>query len=535
MEENNKTNDVTSVQEISDIEKSDVDKILADKELVNIILAEKGIQLPHTEDGKRPRVNQEALTGVAMTLVFFVLGLFIVSPFLQLICRMIEGATNSSWTPGEVEWIDSRIFVRNYQHMIRNINMMVGFTALFIYLISIYKIIVARKKILKNWKRYISAALPFIIFVLFVVSIIVVTRIRGYNEYDKSGHPYMYESIYSYMLYPLAYFFCGMFVWKSSYKKILLYAFIFTAFPLSVLALWNEWVHPFKYFLGNGVTTVFHNSNHYGYYLALVIFTSAILFVIEKKLWRKIVSFISMCFATIVLQLNNTLGAFLAVAFAMLLFLLYSIVMNYKAHKAGRCEKMSFLRSFFRAGSWQQALLVLVVFLGITLFMSMFYNTIITSVVTIGSDVGDILSDPMENDRAGSGRWCLWKGAAKYIVKEPWLGYGVEGLLNTHQIGTPHNELLQYAEFFGVITTFLYVLAIWFVMWRIFRYGRHLSMSTLLCFFVSITYLASSFFGVAIYYTTPFIYIFLGLTYAEFFHYKCNDTLGTEVLPQKNQ
>lgn len=38
----------------------------------------------------------------------------------------------------------------------------------------------------------------------------------------------------------------------------------------------------------------------------------------------------------------------------------------------------------------------------------------------------------------------------------------------------------------------------------------------MICFFVSIGYLASSFFGVTIFYTTPFFYIFLGLTYAEY-------------------
>ena len=37
--------------------------------------------------------------------------------------------------------------------------------------------------------------------------------------------------------------------------------------------------------------------------------------------------------------------------------------------------------------SWQAALLVLLVFLGITFIMSFFYNTIITSVVKLGSDV----------------------------------------------------------------------------------------------------------------------------------------------------
>ena len=499
-----------------------LDDIMKDPGLIEKILAEKGIKLPEKDTEEKARINIEAISVIMNGLVFFVLGIFITSPFIQLFCRVIDDLTDSKWNVGVSGIVDNRKFINNYQHMIGNINALVCLTAAFLYIMVIYKVFTKRKKIFGNIKKYLSAALPFIIFLMFSVSIIVVTCIRGFNEFDKKGHPYMNESIYSYMLYPLSYFFCGLFVWKSSYKKILLYALIFTAFPLNILALYNEWVGGFLYFRGSGVVAVFHNSNHYGYYLAMVLFTSGILFVIEEKIWRRIVSLISMIVATIVLIINNTLGAYLAVSLSFVLFIIYSILSNRR--KRGDDEKTGsalvkhkgFLKKIFWPGGWQCAILILVIFIGITVLMSRRYNTVGSSVSVMVGDVGDILSDPMENDKAGSGRWRLWKGAVRHIVEEPLLGFGVEGLLTQYEIGTPHNEILQYAEFFGVITTALYILAVWLVMWRVFRNFKKMSKSTMLCFFACFTYLASSFFGVAIYYTTPFVYIFLGLTYAEY-------------------
>lgn len=388
-----------------------LDDIMKDPELVEKILAEKGIKLPEKDTEEKARINIEAISVIMNGLVFFVLGIFITSPFIQLFCRVIDDLTDSKWNVGVSGIVDNRKFINNYQHMIGNINALVCLTAAFLYIMVIYKAFTKRKKIFGNKKKYLSAALPFIIFLMFSVSIIVVTCIRGFNEFDKKGHPYMNESIYSYMLYPLSYFFCGLFVWKSSYKKILLYALIFTAFPLNILALYNEWVGGFLYFRGSGVVAVFHNSNHYGYYLAMVLFTSGILFVIEEKIWRRIVSLISMIVATIVLIINNTLGAYLAVSLSFVLFIIYSILSNRR--KRGDDEKTGsapvkhkgFLKKIFWPGGWQCAILILVIFIGITVLMSRRYNTVGSSVSVMAGDVGDILSDPMENDKAGSGRW----------------------------------------------------------------------------------------------------------------------------------
>ncbi|MCR5147838.1 MAG: O-antigen ligase family protein [Eubacterium sp.] len=561
-----------------------IDEILADKELMAKIMANrKKSSGDSDEPERRMKINQEAIAIVATSLVFFVLGLFIISPLVEFFCRMIDAASDPKWTIGLNYGIDSKKFVSNYQHTIQNINILVHLTAAFLYVYSGYRIVTGWKRIKKNIKAELSRLLPFLIFILFDVMIIVVTNVRGFNEYDRTGHPYMFESIYSYILYPLAYFFCGMMVYKDRQRKIILYALMVTALPLNILALVDEWVSPIKYFATNGVVTVFHNSNHYGYYLALIIITSALLFTCEKIIWLKIFELISMALGVVVLIINNTLGAYLAVGFVLGLYLIYNIVMkikssrvvveNYEADEevqavssvaekpdadddkravlgvaeksdaaendkqivlgvdenpdaAGKSKHAAAAEESRQAAakkpqyiSIKKAAIVLGLFLLITAAMSIRYKTVTQSVTTMVSDVGDVLENPTSETvgYAGSGRWILWKGAFKHILEEPILGFGVEGLLNTYMIGTPHNELLQYAEFFGVPVMLLYVAACLMVLWRVIRNSAKMSGSTMVCFFVTIGYLASSFFGVAIYYTTPFLYIFLGLTYAEYF------------------
>lgn len=448
--------------------------------------------------GSLTEIRIESLRVIGNLLIIFVLGLFIVSPFVQMILRAINGLDDQPLmiTSG---------YVRYYQWTIKNTHYIARFTAgLVVAWLILYSIVRNRTgksnddKISK--KALFSKLLPMFVFILFVISIILVTIIRGPNEYDLTGHPYMFESIYSYISYPLVFFFCGMMLTQEKHRRLLLYALLFTSMPVNILALINEWATKIRLFNGAGVCAVFHNSNHYGYYLALTIITAALLFVYEKTAWLKAFSSVCATIATMVLIINNTLGAYLAVLLVLILFVIYSFVIVKENRKL--------------------SLIILGSYLLITFVMSFWYSTIISSFVTLFGDIGMIIEDPLEADKAGSSRWKLWKGTVSHMGESPWLGFGVEGLLNTYGVGTPHNEFLQYAEFFGIQTSLLYIIACAIILLRVFKNSKKLDKTTMICFFVCIGYLASSFFGVAIYYTTPFIYIFLGLTYAEYLHKK---------------
>lgn len=447
------------------------------------------------EQSTSAEVKIKSLGTLGSLLTVFVLGLFVTSPFIQLLLRVIKGLENQPL-------MLNSSYVRYYQWTIRNTHYIAGFTALIVLLWLIVYTVIRRRSDRNGVQISISEHLwnylPMLIFIAFVISIILVTVIRGPNEYDLTGHPYMYESIYSYITYPLVYFFCGMMLFSEKARRLIMYLLIFTALPVNILAAVDYWIVKLSIFGSKSVCAVFHNSNHYGYYLAITLICSALLFVYEKKLWLRIVEAVSSVVAAVVLIVNNTLGAYLAVLFVLILFVVYSFVIV-KQHK-------------------RISLILLICYLAITLVMSFFYNTVFSSVIGMFTDIGRIIDDPLETKdpehSSGIARWKLWTSTVKYLKEKPFTGFGVEGMLNTHHVGTPHNEFLQYAEFFGIQTSLLYIAACCTVMLRVFFKLKTVDKTTVIGFFVCLGYLASSFFGVAIYYTTPFIYIFLGLTYA---------------------
>lgn len=438
----------------------------------------------------------KALSIITKILLLFTVASFLFSPCFQLILRALVLHNSTHY---EKEEFYTRYTIDVYQDMIQKVNMIALFVAVLCYILFAAKIINKRKDI--KLSAVLSAnkkMIPLLLMWLLAIIIPVVTLIRGANEYDLKGHPYMFESIFSYMLYPTCYFFCGAMLWKSAYKRALLYLLIISAIPINILFLVDEWAKKLPFFISNNKSAVFHNSNHYGYYLAMAIIASLLLFIYEEKVLLKVFNALSAILGIMVLIVNNTLGAYLAVIFVLVAFIIYCFI----------CDRKLILWAFLALG----------IFLATTFALSFKYNTILSSFVKLSSDVGMIASDPLESDSAGSSRWRLWKGTIKNLPRSPWLGFGVEGLLNTRGIGTPHNELLQYAEFFGIPTMIIYLSAVLSVFIMVLKMCKNLDKMTLICFCISVGYFVSSMFGVAVYYTTPFFYIFLGLTYAELLH-----------------
>lgn len=516
-----------SIEKNGKVDTAEVERILADKELTAKILREQrgqNMQESNTANAAlasayKSAINRQAVLAVAFVLVYFILGVFIISPFLQLLMRMVFDLFDPGWMAGVSANVDETRFYIMYHEMIKAINIVVYTAAGFLYIYWICRIIAERKNLRGRIPQYLVVLLPFIIFLMFDIGIILVTIIRGPNEYDLTGHPYMQESIFSYILYPISYFFCGMMLYHDKWKKVLLYALVFTALPVNFLAYLTKLGVPFPYYLKYSVLAVFHNANHYGYYLAFVVMVSAMLFVYEKQIALKIICFVSVCLGSLMLVINNTLGAYLATGVVLTFFLGYTVAQNHREIKAGERARYKGIKGFFKAitesGTWQGALFVLVFYVAFTLVLNTQYHTVVESFLKLFTDTGDIVKDPMGADHAGSKRWLLWKNTVKHIPEHPLTGFGVEGLLNTYQVGTPHNEILQYAAFFGIPVTVLYLAACIITFVRVWMKRKKLHPATMICFFVAVGYLVNSLFGVAIYYTTPFMFIFLGMAYAE--------------------
>ncbi|MBR5372810.1 MAG: O-antigen ligase family protein [Oscillospiraceae bacterium] len=443
-------------------------------------------------------MKQRALEKLSNAFMLFAVGIFILSPFLQLVLRFID-QDNPNWRDPESPLLLNHDYARAvYQEMMKAVNIAACFAAQFFYVCLVMRFLQRRKELgdvfKARWKRFI----PVMLMLLFAAAILAVTLIRGATVYDLEGHPYMNESIYSYILYVICYFFCGVMIWNNKFKRVLLYILVLTSVPVNAVAHIQEWMGGVSFVSGERIDGIFHNSNHYAYYLALVTIASLLLFVYEEKFLLKFLNAVCAFFAITILIPNDTFGAFLAVLFVLIAFTVYCIIRDRK-HLVG-------------------ALVALGIFLGCTALMSIWYNTVISSFFQLTRDVQSIAANPSEAGNAGTTRWRLWTGTVEHMKESPWLGFGVEGLLTKYDIGTPHNELLQYAEAFGIPTTLLYFASVVSIFVIILRHNRKFSKETLICFCMAVCYFVSSMVGVAIYYTTPFFYILLGMTYAEYLH-----------------
>ena len=94
-------------------------------------------------------------------------------------------------------------------------------------------------------------------------------------------------------------------------------------------------------------------------------------------------------------------------------------------------------------------------------------------------------------------------------------GYGCEGIADMMKgytlTSSPHNEPLTYAAFFGIPAALLYCAA---VLTSVIK-GLKTNQCDDACrtaAFAALGYFVSSIFGVAMFYTAPFLFIFLGLS-----------------------
>ena len=356
--------------------------------------------------------------------------------------------------------------------------------------------------------------LPFLIFVVFCINIIVVTLIRGPEPFDIWGHYYMYESVYSYMRYPLVYFVAGLFISSPKLKKILLNVFMLTALIHNILAIifYLGGKVPFFFKDEDMLTGVFLQYNHTGYYIVVTVITASMLFMYEKNIWLALFDCVCASVGMVAMIFNTSRGSFLSIWVTLLLFSVYNFfVADRKTAPADK--KLSFIK---RKPNFCRSLIIPCIFFVILIALSFNYNTVLSRFFTIFVDMKNVLTDPLGADDAGTRRWWLWKNTAYYLFTlHPFLGFGVEGLLKLG-VETPHNELLQYAAFFGIQSAVMYASSVAIILKRTFSRLRTLSPMTVVCLFTTIAYLVGSCFGVMIYYTTPYVYIFLGLTYSEY-------------------
>ena len=336
-------------------------------------------------------------------------------------------------------------------------------------------------------------------FGLFCLMMIVSTCVNGFSDFALHGEPYRNESLFSYLVYFVVFFVCGICSSGYSRKKILVDVLLLSSIAVGTYSVINS------IFYGSSIfyksikvqTGVFYNSNHYGYYLAMIIALAAALATAEKKKGSRIFYLIVFGFNVVILQFNRTLGAWVACLFA----LVFQIIIRYIVDRK---------KSIY-------AIVELCSYLAITGAVGLYDNYMIMSILSLFIDIKRVTMDPVHADDAGSARWKLWKITVQKTVKRPFLGYGVEGLYyefgKDGSGGRSHCEYLQYASFFGIPAAVAYVVGCVQVFISGYRNRSRIDGATIACLVAAFSYLVSATFGNTWFYTTPYFFVLLGMGY----------------------
>lgn len=443
--------------------------------------------------------------------LFSVLFIWIIIPIL----KMIQGVS---------------LFTSIYEYKFMEI---VGIIGIYLLAFEIYKKI----KTTQNKKLLIKELLPIIILVGYLIWTLISCIFAQDRQKAFYGDAYRKEGFITYLIYA-GFFACAFLIKSDKLKRCLLNSFIIVAIiNIILINLTNNSIQMLKIFHFKNIQVgVFSNSNHYGYYLLLATITACLSFIVEKN--KIIKSFYGLAYLILIynLILNNTFGCYIAFAITMILFFVYCIY-----QKKNR--------------------VITVVSVLIFIIISCFVqyngrNVVVNNAKTLFNDISSILDvaknrnnykieENVQNENnniskrenntknnsainseaekrlenAGSGRAQLWKYGLKIFLDKPILGYGADNLESEYkkyniEQDRPHNLIIQLATTSGFPGCILYIIAIGLILVRAFKKLNNSNSIYTIVFFAIIAYLISAMFGNSMYYTSPYYFIFLGITFA---------------------
>ena len=416
---------------------------------------------------------------------FFCIGIFIISPFIVGILCLFHHS------------VDYTIFAHPLiiDYFIWPLSAVAGLTAIVTYLIK-------RKASVNNLFSWLKNNPVCLYFFCHAIWMFISTCVNGWNQYCLFGdsNHLRFETIFMQFGYFVILFSSSLLINDKNKKIFLIRLHEAVSFFLSIAAfiLWKTQINSLFYQWKPGVTAIFSNINYYGYYLSVSIPLSAAMFVEEKKdIWR-IFSVAAITTNTIALAYNNTMGGWVACTAAIIFMIIAHIIVEHKPN-----------RQVMYAAS--------VYFLCLIIFGYLSGN-LVKNFSSLFSDMFNIAAQAPSSDRAGSGRWLIWKRCLKLISESPLFGIGFEGvcvreLLEFAKNSRPHNEYLQYTLFYGIPSGIAYLAGCISVYFRALHNRANLNSMTLVCLVAAFGYLVSAFFGLTLFATTPYLFIFLGMGY----------------------
>ena len=443
--------------------------------------------------------------------LFSVLFIWIIIPIL----KMIQGVS---------------LFTSIYEYKFMEI---VGIIGIYLFAFEIYKKI----KTTENKKLVIKELLPIIILVGYLIWTLISCIFAQDRQKAFYGDAYRKEGFITYLIYA-GFFACAFLIKSDKLKRCLLNSFIIVAIiNIILINLTNNSIQMLKIFHFKNIQVgVFSNSNHYGYYLLLATITACLSFIVEKN--KIIKSFYGLAYLILIynLILNNTFGCYIAFAITMILFFVYCIYQRKNRAITVVSALIFIIISCFVQYNGRNVVVnnAKILFNDISSILDVAKNRnnykIEENVQNENNNISKSENNTKNNsainseaekrlENAGSGRAQLWKYGLKIFLDKPILGYGADNLESEYkkyniEQDRPHNLIIQLATTSGFPGCILYIIAIGLILVRAFKKLNNSNSIYTIVFFAIIAYLISAMFGNSMYYTSPYYFIFLGITFA---------------------
>jgi hypothetical protein len=257
--------------------------------------------------------------------------------------------------------------------------------------------------------------------------------------------------------------------------------------------------------------SVLANSNHYGYYLCIVILLSAGMFITEEKTGWQLYALVVFLANTLTLPINNTFGAWLAAALAILFMtVIYTL---YYRHADRQMEIFQSRYQYFKIVA------VVVLFFCVSSLYSPVDGSMFEQLGKFLHDIVAVSEDSSSDEalNAGTGRWRIWGYCVEFIQQKPIFGWCEDGLVGCFaekgmiERDRPACEYLQYAAFYGIPALIYYMAAILLIAMDRLKKIYHLSPLILVSAGAVVAYLISACFGNTTNYVTMHFFLLLGM------------------------
>lgn len=365
------------------------------------------------------------------------------------------------------------------------------------------------KKFLRcfQWNRIKTSLLPVGLLMMLVWSI-PSALLSSNPKLSFLGDGYRHEGVLTYCVYALV--FAGALQVSEKHMRWVAEALCATCAFTGILVITGGQVVPGIFYLNkidNGIrAAMFHNSNHYGYFLAICFPVCFGLILEEQKtsIFRKIARLAECWLICNAIVFSNCRGSFLAVTAAVIGWNISVFIL----HKP----------------KWKKCLALDLLFV-LTILVFYTENSMLDRMHILGKELVQVQQEEINTqvassiDTIGTNRVLLWRYGIQFALEKPLFGYGLDNLgykyavIRNKTFDRPHNELIQFAAYLGIPALIFYVTAIGSHVAAFFRSFRRLSVFHLALFASVGSYLVSSMFGNTMYYTTPYYIMMLAFTY----------------------